>query len=379
MEFELMHRTVSVCSLDIDEWDGGILGVSDIGRPEHMPVGTVVPGPRLRSELSGWWTSRAIPRGRDGIGDVTDPLGLADMKPLLTVSLGLSLSDQYWIRPNGSDLAWKDVNMFDNPFPEDLGDLLFGGGCGPCQVELPSPDLTTDGVMRKRWKIIHGKRCLLKSGTEPYGQEPYNEVAASMVMGSLGIPHVPYTLGCENGRTCCICEDFVNRDSDLVTAGRIYGSRTKDNRTSPYKHFVDACLDHGVDIVPFLDRMIVLDFILANDDRHLNNFGLIRDAESLDWIGPAPVYDTGSSLGCRLPADRIHREAGNPTKPFRRDPFRQMELVTDLGWIDGDALTRVPGIVREVLSWNDTASANGRLEGIVGLVESRVSHLMSMM
>ena len=300
------------------------------------------------------------------------------MKSLLTGSLGLSLSDQYWIRPIGSDLGWEDVNLFDNPFPENLGDLLFGRECNLCQVKLPSPDLTTDGVLRKRWKIIHRRRCLLKSGTEPYGQEPYNEVAASMVMESLGIPHVPYTLGCENGRTCCICEDFVDRDSDLVTASRIYGSRTKDNRTSPYKHFVDACLDLGVDIVPFLDWTIVLDFILANDDRHLNNFGLLRDAESLDWIGPAPIYNTGSSLGCRLPAERIRPEAGNPTKPFRRDPFRQMELVTDLGLVDGDALARVPGIIREVLSGNDIASANGRLEGIVGLVEDRVSHVMSM-
>ena len=267
------------------------------------------------------------------------------MKSLLTGSLGLSLSDQYWIRPIGSDLGWEDVNLFDNPFPENLGDLLFGRGCDPCQVKLPSPDLTTDGVLRKRWKITHRRRCLLKSGTEPYGQEPYNEVAASMVMESLGIPHVPYTLGCENGRTCCICEDFVDRDLDLVTASRIYGSRTKDNRTSPYKHFVDTCLDLGVDIVPFLDRTIVLDFILANDDRHLNNF---------------------ASLGCRLPAERIRPEAGNPTKPFRRDPFRQMELVTDLGLVDGDALARVPGIVREVLSGNDIASATAGSRGSSG-------------
>ena len=39
----------------------------------------------------------------------------------------------------------------------------------------------------------------------------------------------------------------------------------------------------------------------------------------------------------------------------------------------------MPGIVRETLSRNDIASANGRLEGIVGLVEDRVSHVMSMM
>ena len=272
------------------------------------------------------------------------------MKSLLTGSLGLSLSDQYWIRQIGSDLGWEDVNLFDNPFPEDLGDLLFGRECDPCQVKLPSPDLTTDGVLRKRWRIVRGKRCLLKSGTEPYGQDPYNEVAASMVMGSLGIPHVPYTLRFENGRTCCICEDFVNRDSDLVTAGRIYGSRTKDNRTSPYKHFVDACLDHGVDIVPFLDRMIVLDYLIANEDRHFHNFGLIRDADSLKFLRPAPIFDCGTSLGYNLNSPDMASGAGGVCKPFASTHESEMDLVSDLGWVDIESLRssvdRVDGFLK---------------------------------
>lgn len=43
--------------------------------------------------------------------------------------------------------------------------------------------------------------------------------------------------------------------------------------------------------------MIVLDYIIANEDRHLNNFGAIRDANTLAWIGMAPIYDSGASLG----------------------------------------------------------------------------------
>ncbi len=41
--------------------------------------------------------------------------------------------------------------------------------------------------------------------------------------------------------------------------------------------------------------MIVLDYIIANEDRHLNNFGLLRNAETLEWYGFAPIYDSGSS------------------------------------------------------------------------------------
>lgn len=33
-----------------------------------------------------------------------------------------------------------------------------------------------------------------------------------------------------------------------------------------------------------------------NEDRHLNNFGIIRDVNSLEWISVAPIYDNGESL-----------------------------------------------------------------------------------
>lgn len=50
-------------------------------------------------------------------------------------------------------------------------------------------------------------------------------------------------------------------------------TRKKNNNTSVYQHFVNCCAAFGIDIVPELDRMIVTDYIIANEDRHLNNFG----------------------------------------------------------------------------------------------------------
>ena len=199
------------------------------------------------------------------------------------------------------------------------------------------------------------------------------------MMESMGIPHVDYALMTEHGRVCSVCPDFVDRDTELITASRIFETKPKDNRDSGYEHLVGCCQDLGVDIIPFLDRMLVVDFVLANDDRHLNNFGLLRRAESLEWIGPAPIYDTGSCLGCRMGADDIRDDTRFESKPFRKNPYRQLELVTDLGWVRQDALDRIPDIVVDVLSPNDRACKDGRLEAILDLVEKRVEFVKTML
>ena len=154
-------------------------------------------------------------------------------------------------------MQWSDVNFFDNPFSEDVGDLLFGCDVYTGEMDLSSPDNTSDGVLRKRWKILDGRRCLLKTGTDSYQQEPYNEVIASKVMESMDIPHVDYALMTEHGRVCSVCPDFVDRDTELITASRIFETKPKDNRDSGYEHLVGCCQDLGVDIIPFLDRMLV--------------------------------------------------------------------------------------------------------------------------
>ena len=33
-----------------------------------------------------------------------------------------------------------------------------------------------------------------------------------------------------------------------------------------------------------------------NEDRHLNNFGIIRDVNTLEWLDVAPIFDNGESL-----------------------------------------------------------------------------------
>lgn len=44
--------------------------------------------------------------------------------------------------------------------------------------------------------------------------------------------------------------------------------------------------------------MFVVDYLTMNVDRHLKNFGIIRNVETLKWERVIPIFDTGQSMCC---------------------------------------------------------------------------------
>ena len=180
-----------------------------------------------RAALNAWWQGRAIPASRQGIRRALDELGVATAQNLLEKCLGLSLSDQYWIWPAGSALRWSEVNFFEHPFSDDVGNILFGRGSSGDPVSLMSPDNTSDGWLKKKWTIVDGKRCLLKGGSGAIQQEPYNEVFASRLMRRLQCPHVEYALVYQDGYPFSVCEDFITPNTELVSAWYVMQTRKK--------------------------------------------------------------------------------------------------------------------------------------------------------
>lgn len=379
MKCTLMHKRIQVASVEIDDATGFIQKIGEIYAPEHLPVGIHVRhGAVDRAELNQWWTDRSIPASRSGIREALEILEIANTKLLLLRCYGLSLSDQYWIKPEGSNLTWEDINFFDNPFSDDIGDVLFGAPKKGNTLNFSSPDNTSDGFLKKRWKIIDGKRCLIKGGSNPFRQQPFNEVIATKIMERLGIPHVPYTLVWNNEAPYSVCEDFVDEHTELIPAWRVMMTQKKNNSTSVYQHFGKCCEELGAkDVIPFLDRMITLDYIIANEDRHFNNFGLLRNAETLEWIGMAPIYDSGSSLGYDKLPGQMKSEKDVGCKPFKNHHIEQLRLVTSFDWLDLSKLADVEAVIRETLSLDtdETYIDEHRIDAIVNAVKRRLQNL----
>ena len=386
MKYTLMHKNIAVADVEIDEAIGGISVINNISAKEHLPIGVVHPLHHSESidryALNQWWANRCIPSRRMGLSDAAYILRSSPQQ-LVTESWGLSLSDHYWLRPCDNELSntalYENVNFFDNDFSEDVGDILLGLKEETDDINYWSPDNTTNGNLKKCWRIIDGKRCLLKSGSNPLQQQPFNEVIASRIMDRLGIDHIPYTVTWINDEPYSVCEDFVTKDTELISAWRIMQLRPKANHENEYLHYVNICKDIGIDIVPELDRMIVLDYIIANEDRHFNNFGLLRDANTLEWLGAAPIFDSGTSLWYNKLTARIPA-SGIICKPFKKTHGEQLKLVSSLEWFEVSKLDGIEDEILEVFSDDKAAQYidTERAKTIAAEVRNRIETVASM-
>ena len=380
MNYTLMHKSISVADIEIDEDTGVIIRIGDIFAKEHLPLGVVHPLHHKetvdKAALNKWWMGRSIPASRMGIKEALETLGIYNTQVLLTKCLGLSLSDHYWVRPSESDMTWESVNFFDNDFSDDIGDVLFGSADKSLDFDYASPDNTSDGNLQKRWKIIDGERCLLKSGSAPYRQQPFNEVIASVILDKLGIDHVPYTLTWIDNKPYSVCKDFVTKNSELISASRLMQIRPKENNENGYLHFVNICKELGIDVVPMLDRMIVLDYIIVNEDRHYGNFGLLRDPDTLEWIGFAPIFDNGTSLWYNKQTFQFSMN-DIQCKPFKKTHGEQLELVSSFDWLDLSKLDGIESVFSSFLYNQKTWMHIGakRMEALAFEVRKRINKL----
>jgi hypothetical protein len=275
-----------------------------------------------RRDIDDWWSGRRIPASRGGINQLLWHLKIS-LDELSEKSLGLSLSDQYWIRPD-KRVKWCDVNFFDNDFSEDIGRLLITGDWNG--GNLSSPDNTSDGVVKKRWKIINGERCLVKgSSGVPWQAQPFREVFASKMAKILMSAYsdkfvVPYDLLREEEFVYSVCPNFITTDTEYVSFNQINQAYKKPNHVSGY----NFCKQFYKEFDFVLDIQMILDYIVLNEDRHFGNFGLIRNVNTGEWVEPAPIFDTGSCLF--YDSIRVNRKSIE-SKPFSKDFEKQIGYV----------------------------------------------------
>jgi hypothetical protein len=367
-----MHKNIPVIELKMRESYAEILEIGEWFSTEHLPIGVKIYEPcGIVSErridiraLNEWLKSRTIPTHRQNFKELEYyKLGRCFNKKIVMKSYGLSFSDHYWLNPINNPLKWEGINFFDNPYSEDVGDIItenpkwselkpFDNTLDRKDIDFVSPDNTTDGWLIKRWKTIDGKHYLIKNGHKPFVQEPSNEAVASLIAKRLGIPHVPYTVIVKNGIPYSVCENLVTAETELVTAYQIYKTESLNQKDDSYEHFMKRCQALGIpDVQINIDKMIVFDMIISNKDRHYLNFGAIKNADTLQWQGIAPMFDNGSSFWYRILTEHINVDESIPYRPFGSRGWGSiLGYVKDYSWLDLSALNGVESEMRELFA-----------------------------
>jgi hypothetical protein len=351
MVYTLKHRNINVC--DITFQDGNLIAIKELYDKKHLPAGVVSETGKINvRNIEDWWNGRGIPKTREGLDEVLRLLQVRDKNELLIKSFGLSLTDHYWVCPAHLGLEWEAVNFYDHEFSPDIGDVFFNRGKKGGH-NVMTPDNSSDGRLTKRWVIINNERTLIKAGSPGNYQEPFNEVIASSIMERLGIPHIEYRLHKEGGEYFSRCTNMTDNKTELVYASHIYETRYKNINDDFYTHYVKCCKGLGVPgIDANLDRMMVVDYLLANTDRHFTNFGVLRNSETLEYITPAPIFDSGTSLWHDKNTNDIHADSAVKPHCFAGTHEEQILLVRDFSWYDSKKLEGIGEEFLELLMGN---------------------------
>jgi hypothetical protein len=125
------------------------------------------------------------------------------------------------------------------------------------------------------------------------------------------------------------CPNFVTPDTEYVPMNHLNESRKKPNDRSDYQFTADAFFVG--EWKQHLDMTLLLDYIILNEDRHFGNFGLIRDVNTGEFVSPAPIFDSGSSMYYDSRITSVIPEA----KPFSKDFEKQLGYIDARPFLEG--------------------------------------------
>lgn len=300
MHYTLMNKNNPVLEAEYNEASKGFTSIYKIIDIKYAPLiiyKELKENKDITSILNDWYKGRGIPSLRDDLDLLLTRLNITSPETLLNKAYALSLTDQYWVKPSTSNIRHEDINFFDHSFKDsEFIEATFGShSFSNTKISLISPNNTTDGRLKKTWIIENNIRYLLKGGYKEVGLQPFNEVLATMICEKLGFNHVPYTLEVINNKIVSKCPCFINKDTELISAYQILHNNC--NKDNPYEDYIHILEEHNISRPrEKLENMFILDYLILNEDRHLNNFGIIRDVSSLKWLDIAPIFDNGEAL-----------------------------------------------------------------------------------
>lgn len=382
MKFTLMNKNKEVLVAEYNEILKVFTDIYEVKNIDYAPLiifNSYSKGKNITPILTDWFKGRGIPSWRDDLDLLLVKLNVTSPNELLDKAFGLSLSDQYWVKPTTSNIEHKDINFFEHDFEDsEFTNATFGTELNSStKISLISPNNTTDGRLKKTWKLENNKRYLLKGAYKNEVMQPFNEVLASMICDRLGFDHVTYTLEIVNDKVVSKCECFIDVNKELIPAYQILSDQVA--KENAYEEYISILEAKGLSNVrEKLENMFILDYLLLNEDRHLNNFGIIRDVNTLKWIDLAPIFDNGQSLNILDYTDEELIINGKGRFFYNVDSFET--IIPKIRNIKRFDLSKLDGVVEEfdelLHQYQDvTKITDRRINKICTLLLSRINKL----
>ena len=123
MKCILMNKNIEILTAEYDTATSVFTRIYEIKNINYAPYilksfykKNAINNAPFRTNLSEWFKGRGIPSWRDKLDLLLHRLNVIAPYELLDKAFGLSLSDQYWLKPEDSNILYDVINFFDNDF-----------------------------------------------------------------------------------------------------------------------------------------------------------------------------------------------------------------------------------------------------------------------
>jgi len=226
---------------------------------------------------------------------------------------------------------------------------------------------TSNGVLSKGWYSINGEMCLVKGNSynpkkRMFGYEPFSEVIASRLAIALGLNSVRYDIMYAKlfPEITCYDIDYVSVCKNYLSESAMSYKFLKYCKTLEKRNFINYWQwihETGIFDLTFIYTMLLFDAFIGNEDRHLNNWDIIKERDKTYF---APLIDFGASLlawRSDVELERIVNMSDTSigydnAKPFKDSHMEQVKLIRNYKKIDislGRNFSEIRSIVSDTL------------------------------
>lgn len=280
-----------------------------------------------------WCASRVLSLDRKYAKEILNSIGAVQAvtdRERASISLSyhcVSLTDVFWVRKRGENITFQQINLYDNTLNRAVVEISLRGRQMTVTNRELAQDLSTKGCFPKAWIRDQGGFRLLKDGDEDAVER---ELLASRICQCFAVRQVVYREA--------FFEGVRVSESSLVTS-------KKQSMVSKMAFDIYAC-NHDLDTLEVCKRidpdtyygMNIVDYLTGNTDRHPENWGVLVDNDTNDYVSLYPImdfnqcfqsYDTLEGANCQtvLPAKMTQREAAvEAVKKIGLPQIREMDM-----------------------------------------------------
>lgn len=271
-----------------------------------------------------WCASRVLSLDRKYAKEILNSIGMAQAitdRDRAKISLSyhcVSLTDIYWVKKSDEEISYNKINLYDNSLNEAVVELSLRGKTMTVTNQELAQDLSTKGCFPKAWIRRGTEFILLKDGGDDAVKK---ELIASSLCQCFDFKQVKYKEGFYDGERVTESKIITSKHYSIVSkmAFDIYAQNHELNVLDEFLR-IDRETYYGMNI---------LDYLVGNIDRHPENWGVLVDNQTNEYISLYPIMDFNQSFGSYDTIDGANCQTVYPEKRTQREAA--IEAVRNIG------------------------------------------------